>query len=245
MSRAAASDANGRHIPSVVLLDAMGTLLRLQPPAPMLTAQLAAAGAPVSPEAAAHAFRVEIEYYREHHMEGSDWSSLAALRDRCAAAMHAALPAEVRELVSVASLRDAMLRSLQFSPAPGAADALRALKRMGMTLIVVSNWDISLDEALRKARLSDELDAVITSAAFGAAKPDASIFKHALKVAAATPAEALHVGDSPELDAAGALGAGIRPILIGTGLRASVATISSLCELPGLVRSLREGCAHP
>lgn len=239
MSSQTASRSKSGNAIRAVLLDAMGTLITLRPPAPLLAARLAAAGTPIGTEAAARAFRVEIDYYREHHLEGSDRESLMDLRDRCAAAMHAAMPAQARRQIAVASLRDSMLASLRFDPAPGARRALRDLKEMGMRLIVVSNWDVSLDEALRRARLRGELDAVITSAAFGRAKPDASIFEHALELAGADPAEAVHVGDSAELDVAGALGAGIQPVLIGAARRPGVPAIRSLSQLPALISSLR------
>ena len=55
-----------------VLLDALGTLVELQPPAPRLRALLAAEGFSVSEEREAAAFRAEIAYYLEHHLDGSD-----------------------------------------------------------------------------------------------------------------------------------------------------------------------------
>ena len=56
-----------------VLLDAMGTLLRLEDPAPRLRAALAARlGVDVGAEAAAAAIRAEIAYYRAHLHLGRD-----------------------------------------------------------------------------------------------------------------------------------------------------------------------------
>lgn len=215
----------------------MGTLLTLQPPGPLLAARLAAAGAPIGAGEAERAFRVEIDYYRRHHLEGSDERSLTELRSRCAAAMHSALPASARPRVSVASLCDAMLESLRFEAAPGAREALRELKALGMRLLVLSNWDVSLEQALQRTRLRHELDGVITSAGFGIAKPDPAIFRHALELAGAQPKEAIHVGDSPREDVEGALGAGIQPVLLGAAGSHGVPAISSLSELPALVSS--------
>ena len=56
---------------AAVLLDALGTLVELQPPAPRLRALLAAEGFSISEERAAAAFRAEIGYYLEHHLEGA------------------------------------------------------------------------------------------------------------------------------------------------------------------------------
>ena len=63
----------------------------------------------------------------------------------------------------------------------------------------------------------------------GARKPDPAIFAPALELARCGPEEALHVGDTPEEDVAGASAAGIRSLLIdrtGNG-----GDISSLAEI--------------
>ena len=74
-----------------VLLDALGTLVELQPPAPRLRALLAEAGFEVSEEQAAAGFGAEIGYYLQHHLEGGDRERLDLLRDRCAEALRAGL----------------------------------------------------------------------------------------------------------------------------------------------------------
>lgn len=228
----------GSRLPAVALLDAMGTLLTLEPPGPLLAAELAAAGAPIEAQEAERAFRVEIDYYRAHHLEGVDEESLSALRDRCATAMHTALPAHARAQVPIASLREAMLASLRFEAVPCAIETLRTLRAMGLRLIVVSNWDVSLPEALQLTRLMPYLDGVVTSAEVGVAKPGRAIFEHALKLAGAAPSDAVHVGDSPQLDVAGARKAGIQPILLGAASSPAAPSIASLAQLPGIVESL-------
>ena len=61
------------------------------------------------------------------------------------------------------------------------------------------------------------------------------MFEHALALAGPRPRRCVHVGDSPSEDVAGALAAGIEPVLIdrtGDGERvAGVRTIRSLHEL--------------
>ena len=47
-------------------------------------------------------------------------------------------------------------------------------------MVVVSNWDASLPAALAATGLAPLVDAVLTSAEVGAAKPDAAIFERAL-----------------------------------------------------------------
>src|SRR2546423_12583578 len=71
----------------VVLLDALGTLVRLLPPAPRLRGELARLGFDVTEAAAKRAFGAEIAFYVEHHTEGRGHRPLAQLRDRRAAGL--------------------------------------------------------------------------------------------------------------------------------------------------------------
>ena len=201
----------GRLRPAAILLDALGTLVELQPPAPRLRARLAEEGFEVSEERAAAGFAAEIAYYLEHHLEGSDRQRLEDLRDRCATAMMAAL-----ELPGLdhATARRAMLGALEFTPYPDALEGLADLRERGHRLVVVSNWDCSLPDWLGPTGLLELLDGVVTSADAGAAKPDPAVFRKALELARVDGAGAVHVGDSLDNDVAGARAMGIRAILV-------------------------------
>ena len=195
-----------------VLLDAFGTLVALDPPGPRLRSELRRRiGCEVSAEAAEAAFRAEIAFYLDHHLEGADGPSLAALRDRCAAVIADALTLDPRDRPAV---RAAMLASLRFSAHADAEETLRALRSRGLRLVVVSNWDCSLPEVLAGAGLAPLLDGVIASATVGVAKPAAAAFEAALLLAAASPTEAVHVGDSSAHDVEGARAAGVAAILL-------------------------------
>jgi putative hydrolase of the HAD superfamily len=217
-----------------VLLDALGTLVELQPPAPRLRARLAESGFAVSEERAAEGFAAEISYYLAHHLEGSDRERLDDLRDRCAVAMMEAL-----ELPGLdhATARRAMLGSLEFTPFPDALEGLAELRSHGHVLVVVSNWDCSLPDWLRSTGLLELVDGVVTSAEAGAAKPDPAVFRRALALAGVDGAGAVHVGDSIENDVAGARAAGIRAILVqrDSGATAGVQTVRALTDLPALL----------
>jgi putative hydrolase of the HAD superfamily len=185
-----------------VFLDALGTLVRLEPPWIHLAARLG-----TDPdERLERAFRAEMAYYREHIDEGRDPDSLAALRERCAEV----LSSELGRDVSV----EEMMAAIRFRPFPDAAPALAELRGLGMRLICVSNWDYSLPEVLERVGLGDRLDGVVTSAAVRARKPDPRLFAAALELAGCAPEEALHVGDTAAEDVEGALAAGIRALLI-------------------------------
>lgn len=219
----------------VVLLDALGTLVELQPPAPRLRALLAAEGVAVSEERAGAAFRAEIAYYLDHHLEGSTREGLADLRDRCAATLLDALGLPG---LDQAGAGRAMLGALEFTPFPDAAPALEALRAGGRRLALVSNWDCSLEDWLEPSGLIELVDMVVTSAGAGAAKPDPAIFGRALALLGAEPCGATHVGDSLDKDVEGARAAGIRPVLVWRGggrPPAGVQAIRSLAELPSLL----------
>jgi putative hydrolase of the HAD superfamily len=200
--------------PRAVLLDALGTLLWLEPPAPLLRRELAArAGVEVDEETARDAMAAEIAYYRAHNLEGGDPAGLDDLRRRCAAVVAERLAERGHEAPGEGVL-DALLAALRFQPFPDAVPALRRLRAAGLRLVVASNWDLSLHERLVQTGLASLVDGVITSAELGAPKPDPAIFQRALELAGADPGEALHAGDSLEEDVAGARAAGVEAVLV-------------------------------
>jgi putative hydrolase of the HAD superfamily len=217
-----------------LLLDALGTLVRLEPPPPRLREQLGRLGIEVSEVDAERAFAAEIAYYLEHHGEGRDAASLELLRDRCAAVLARELGLDHAELGVV---RAAMLDSLEFTPFPEVPAALRELRELGLRLVVASNWDCSLPEVLERAGLRSLVDGVVSSAVAGAPKPDPAVFREALRMAGVGAAEAVHVGDSARNDVEGARAAGVRALLV---LRhgeapAGVESVRSLAELAPLL----------
>ena len=217
-----------------VLLDALGTLVELQPPAPRLRRLLHDVGFEVSEEQAADGFMAEIAYYLDHHLEGSDPERLERLRDRCADEMRRAL--DIPEL-DHARARSAMLGSLEFTPYPDVEPALRELRERGTTVVIASNWDCSLPEWLRPTGILELVDGVVTSAEVGAAKPNPRVFQRALGLAGVEPGEALHVGDKVDNDVEGAAAAGVRAVLIQRegDPPAGVDSIRSLSELSALL----------
>jgi putative hydrolase of the HAD superfamily len=201
----------------VVFFDALGTLVDLEPPWVGLRERL---GGGIPEERLVDAVKAEMAYYREHSAEGRDDPSLADLRERCAAVLSRALGAEVSA--------ETLVDSIRFEAFPDAAPALGELRSRGLGLLCVSNWDVSLPQVLERCGLGDALDGVVTSAQTGARKPDPAIFDAALELAGCDADEALHVGDTPEEDRAGASAAGVRSLLIE---REGGGDISSLEEV--------------
>ena len=216
------------------MLDALGTLVALEPPAPRLRGELAARfGLEVTEQEATRAIAAEIAFYRAHLDEGRDDETLRALRRRCAAVLRSALPPPATRL-ELDPLVEALLASLHFIPFPDVRPALVAARTRGQRLVVASNWDVSLVGVLRGLGLEPLLDGIVTSAGAGARKPAPAIFEQALAVAGAPASGTIHVGDSLEEDVAGARAAGIEPVLIrraGGPVVAGVRIIASLSEL--------------
>lgn len=216
-----------------LLLDALGTLVELEPPVEPLRRELRERLAiEASAAEAGAALRAEIAFYRAHHDEAVDRASLANLRTRAAAALRDALPPAAG--AELGPLTEALLAALRFRAFPEVPEVLRVARGRGLRLVVVSNWDVSLHDVLDETGLAPLLDGAVTSAEVGSAKPAPLIFARALALAGATREEAVHVGDSVEHDVAGARAAGIEPLLV---LRDAAATAP-----PGVpaIRSLRE-----
>jgi putative hydrolase of the HAD superfamily len=214
------------------LLDALGTLVELERPWPHLVAELRARGVSVGEEDAKRAMLVEMAYYKRNHDDASDFAGLKDLRGRCAAIVQG----ELGTALPVAEVEEAMLAAIRFRPYPEVPGVLRALRENGARLVVVSNWDVSLHDVLERTRLRPLLDGVVTSAEFGAAKPDPAIFAHALALAGARADEAVHAGDDVEADVHGARAAGIEPVFVARDGEPGPEGVRRIATLDALLR---------
>lgn len=97
---------------------------------------------------------------------------------------------------------------------PDVVPALVRLRAAGIRRAVVSNADDDVTELCRHMAFAHELDLIVTSALVGYEKPDARTFRAALDPLGVEPAAALHIGDQPRSDVAGALATGMRAALI-------------------------------
>jgi putative hydrolase of the HAD superfamily len=215
-----------------VLLDALGTLVELERPWPHLVAELGARGMTVTAGDARRAMLAEMAYYRANHDDASDRAGLADLRRRCAEVVRAELGAEL----AVGDVEAAMLAAIRFRPYAEVPGVLGALRERGCALVVVSNWDVSLHDVLDQTGLRPLVDAVVTSAELGVAKPDPAIFAHALELAGGVPAaEALHVGDDVAADVEGARAAGIAAVLVARDGERPPPGVRTVATLDGLI----------
>lgn len=111
---------------------------------------------------------------------------------------------------------------------------LDTLASRGINLGVISNWDERLRQLLRSLELDHYFEVFAISCEVGSCKPSTAIFDHAA-VKLGLPANViLHLGDSFELDIAGARAAGFQALRIdrSTG---QPNEMRSLADLPAKI----------
>lgn len=219
-----------------VLIDALGTLVRLEPPAPRLQTSLETRlELEVSLDRCEAGMRAEMRYYAANCARARDAAALAALRLECADVLADVLAAGPNGAEILPCLTDAVA----FTAFPDAAPALAALASQGRRLAVVSNWDVSLPPVLVRLGLASQFEVIVHSAGAGAAKPDPRPFQIALDRLSLSAAECVHVGDDPVNDGEGATAAGLRAILVDrTGEGGPGRRVRSLVEVPGMLEQL-------
>jgi 2-haloacid dehalogenase len=115
---------------------------------------------------------------------------------------------------------------------PGVSrDWLEELQRIAKGLGVVTDGDIvNVNRLVKRLDLERYFDAIITSEAVRAYKPNPRIYRAALEALGARPLESLFVSDTP-LDLQGAAAVGMRTALIPRGLVSEASKVP-----PGAVR---------
>jgi putative hydrolase of the HAD superfamily len=113
--------------------------------------------------------------------------------------------------------------------------ALERLRQAGIRRAVISNADADVTALCTHLAFAHEMNAIVTSALVGWEKPDIRTFRAALDPLGVEPAEALHVGDQPRSDIAGAHATGMRAVLLDRYARHDPAAL----DLP-VVRDLHQ-----
>jgi len=97
-------------------------------------------------------------------------------------------------------------------PYPDTVAVLESLRGRMRLAVVTNGTEEHQRTKLDASGLTGLFDAVVTSGAVGASKPDPAIFRAALEAVGCDPRDAAMVGDNPLRDVAGAQQAGIRGI---------------------------------
>ena len=148
---------------------------------------------------------------------------------------------------AIAAIADEFLRPPVFTCVlPGAIDALRALAKLDLKIAIVTNSGGYAERLLSDLAICQvgagplaPVAAVIDSAIVGYEKPDPRIFELALEALGVEAHAAIHVGDTPAADVAGAIAAGITPVLIDphdAHLDVACTRIRHLADVVPLVR---------
>ena len=141
-----------------------------------------------------------------------------------------------------AAIERAFKEVLLSRPYPEARDVLAELKSRGYRIGIISNATEDLVPRLDALGLAPYFDAVTYSQEARAEKPDPAIFHLAMRRIGCSPSEAIHVGDKPEADVAGARAAGIVPVLVdrqGAVHGVDCLRVRDLREVPPLLEKLR------
>ncbi len=113
----------------------------------------------------------------------------------------------------------------------GAVEAVKRMRQLGYRIGVLSNGFKEVQYAkLASIGLSHLVDCVALSDEIDINKPDSRFFDYAVRKAETTAEECLLVGDNPDTDIAGALGAGWRAIWLAKPTSCSTDALDRACK---------------
>jgi putative hydrolase of the HAD superfamily len=122
---------------------------------------------------------------------------------------------------------------------PEVIPTLQALRAQGIRMVVISNFVDTLRAVCELHQVAEYFDDIIASVSAGAMKPDARIFRLALRRLGIAPEDAWHVGDNYWTDVLGSRAVGMTPVLVdreGAVPHPDCLTVRALDELVEMVR---------
>jgi len=157
---------------------------------------------------------------------------------------HAGIPASDATDAALAVVREYHNNANLWEEVPAdVRPALARFREMGLRLVVVSNANGRLRVLFDRLGLTDYFDVVLDSHEWQVEKPDARLFRIALRQSGANRAFTAHVGDLFHIDVVGARNAGLREgvLLDATGLYPDVdcRRVSRLDELANVIQLAR------
>jgi putative hydrolase of the HAD superfamily len=206
--------------------------------------EAAAAVVPFPAEAVLAAIEIERKWFwsdpARHRVGRSDviaaWRSIVTAALRRAAIPEADMPTAIAAIVAAYRARTEADRR----PFPGALDALRTFRRLGIKLALVTNGAAVLQRAkIERFELAPLFDAIVVEGEFGLGKPEPAVYAHALASLGVSAADAWMVGDNLEWDVLTPQRLGMKGIWItkaATGLDAGSGADAILPDLSALER---------
>ncbi len=190
-----------------VLLDFYGTLARVTSWGDTPESILAERGYTLDPELRRQWFDDGFDGQTHDEHSTSREAYVAWQRERTAGMLREAdvHPGEVDEIVDRIRAGSSGRVLEAYAEVP---EALALLRAEGLPLVVCSNWDWSLVEAVAEVGLTGAVDGLVSSAWVGARKPHPRVFEAALAEAGVAADDALYVGDTwvPDVEGPRALG---------------------------------------
>jgi putative hydrolase of the HAD superfamily len=122
-------------------------------------------------------------------------------------------------------------RAFDFAPV-----VLEGLRRKGLRLGIISNWDLSARSTLTRQGLADYFEHIIISSEVGCEKPDEGIFRLALEKAGVSACQCLYIGDNYYDDAIGSMKVGMPSVIINRFERRGIGEIEGY----PIIRDIRE-----
>ncbi len=207
--------------------------------------EAAMAVVPFPAETVLRAIEIERDWFwsdPERHLVGRS-DLIAARRSIVTAALRrAAIPeADVPTAVAAIVAAYGARTEADRGPFPGALDALRTFRELGIKLALVTNGAAEVQRAkIERFELAPLFDAIVVEGEFGLGKPEPAVYAHALASLGVSAADAWMVGDNLEWDVVTPRRLGMKGIWITkapTGLdAASVGADAILPDLPALER---------
>ncbi len=201
-----------------ILFDAGGTLLRVRSSVGDVYAEVALEyGVDVEPaslnRAFANAWATSLQRSRARGHRSSDAILRHEWRTIVAETFGDTVPEEVFPQL-FAALYDRFRCASAWEVVPGARASLEFLRRTGVQMAILSNWDQRLPQTLRELELLDFFDELFISYDIGVEKPHPRMFEAAIQRYACVPEKILVVGDSLERDILAARRLGLRTLWI-------------------------------
>ena len=121
---------------------------------------------------------------------------------------------------------------------PDVLPVLERLRKAGVILGLISNFEDWLEQLLETLEVSPFLEVSVISGIEGVEKPDTRIFEIALERAGVDAASSVYVGDNPIFDSEPARKAGMIPVLIDRRDRHANVDVTRITTLEALPASI-------
>jgi HAD superfamily hydrolase (TIGR01549 family) len=206
------------EFPMVLIFDSYGTLLEMDDFYGRLQRNFAKFGAHFPPDVIKRAAHAEMRHYMAGARFANCMESWNGLRRECALTLENAIREQGHKIeIPAEHMMEILSDSVVYQPFPGVKPTLAGLRKRGLRLGVLSNWDFKLQNALEDAGLLPFFDFTLSSAQAGVEKPARDFFEKGFALARRfkpdlKPKECFYIGDHYEKDVLGARRAGMTPL---------------------------------